>query len=367
VNIPLFRPSISNEAIEAVTDVLRSGWLGLGPRTREFEEQFAAYIGAPHCVGLNSCTSAIHLALKILDLPKGSEVITTALTFVSTNHAILYEDLKPVFADIDPATGNLSVASVAEKITDRTRALLVVHYGGYPADIDELYELARSRGIAVIEDCAHACGSTYKGGRVGSHGDLHAFSFHAVKNLPMGDGGALTVRKTDDDARLRRLRWLGIDKDTFRRTTNTTYDWEYDVPEIGYKYHMNDIGAAIGLAQLRLLDEQNARRTAIAKAYRAQLAAVPGVTLPSESEDRTSSYHLFPILVDNRDALIHKLKEAGVGTGVHYRRNDDYSMYERADLPATEWFSSHVLSLPMHMCLSDEDVGFVTRTIASGW
>lgn len=367
MNIPLFRPSISNEAIEAVTDVLRSGWLGLGPRTREFEEQFAAYIGAPHCVGLNSCTSAIHLALKILDLPKGSEVITTALTFVSTNHAILYEDLKPVFADIDPATGNLSVASVAEKITDRTRALLVVHYGGYPADIDELYELARSRGIAVIEDCAHACGSTYKGARVGSHGDLHAFSFHAVKNLPMGDGGALTVRKTDDDARLRRLRWLGIDKDTFRRTTNSTYDWEYDVPEIGYKYHMNDIGAAIGLAQLRLLDEQNARRTAIAKAYRAQLAAVPGVTLPPESDDRTSSYHLFPILVDDRDALIRKLKEAGVGTGVHYRRNDEYSMYERADLPATEWFSSHVLSLPMHMCVSDEDIGFVTRTIASGW
>ena len=367
MNIPLFRPSISNEAIDAVSDVLRSGWIGLGPRTREFEERFAAYIGAPHCVGLNSCTSAIHLALRILDLPKGSEVITTALTFVSTNHAILYEDLKPVFADVDRATGNLSVASVAEKITDCTRALLVVHYGGYPADIDELYALARSRGISIVEDCAHACGSTYKGRRIGSHGDLHAFSFHAVKNLPMGDGGALTVRHSEDDARLRRLRWLGIDKDTFRRTTTSTYDWEYDVPEVGYKYHMNDIAAAIGLAQLRLLDEQNARRAAIASAYRAQLEKVPGVTLSPESDDRTSSYHLFPIIVENRDALLLKLREAGIGTGVHYRRNDAYSMYERTDLPATEWFSSHVLSLPMHMCLSDEDVGCVTRAIASGW
>jgi perosamine synthetase len=367
VNIPLFRPSISNEAIDAVADVLRSGWLGLGPRTREFEEEFAAYVGAPHCVGLNSCTSAIHLALRILDLPAQSEVVTTALTFVSTNHAILYEDLKPVFADVDRSTGNLSVEAVASKITERTRALLIVHYGGYPADIDELYDLARSRDIAVIEDCAHACGSTYKRKRIGSHGDLHAFSFHAVKNLPMGDGGALTVRHSEDDARLRRLRWLGIDKDTFRRTTGSTYDWEYDVPEVGFKYHMNDIEAAIGLAQLRLLDEQNARRAAIAAAYRAQLADVPGVSLPPESNDRTSSYHLFPILVENRDSLILKLREAGVGTGVHYRRNDEYSMYERADLPATEWFSSHVLSLPMHMCLSDEDVAYVTRTIASGW
>lgn len=367
MNIPLFRPVISEDAIDAVGEVLRSGWLGLGPRTREFENEFAAYVGAPHCVGLNSCTSALHLALRILDLPKDTEVITTALTFVSTNHAILYEGLRPVFADIDRDTGNLSVESVAERLTDRTGAMVIVHYGGYPADLDELYALARSRGVAVIEDCAHACGSTYKGERIGSHGDLHAFSFHAVKNLPMGDGGALVVKSSEHDARLRRLRWLGIDKDTFRRTTSTAYDWEYEVPEVGFKYHMNDVEAAIGLAQLRLLDAQNARRTAIASAYRTNLSVTPGVALPRVSDDRTSSYHLFPVLVENRDSLILKLREAGIGAGVHYRRNDDYSMYERADLPETEWFSSNVLSLPMHMCLSDDDIGYVTNTIASGW
>jgi perosamine synthetase len=367
VTISLFRPSISEAAIRNVADVLRSGWLGLGPRTREFEERFAEYVGAPHCVGLNSCTSAIHLALHLLDLPKGSEVITTPLTFVSTNHAILYEGLKPVFADIDRKTGNLLVSGVRSRITAETRAVIVVHYGGYPADLDELYALARERNIAIIEDCAHACGATYRGKRIGSHGEFHAFSFHAVKNLPMGDGGALTVRSSDHDARLRRLRWLGIDKDTYRRTTGTSYEWDYDVPEVGFKYHMNDIEAAIGLAQLDLVDRENARRAEIAGSYRDALAHVSGLALPLQSDDRVSSYHLFPVLVENRDGFITKLKSAGIGAGVHYRRNDEYPMYEHAELPNAEWFSSRVVSLPMHLCLTDDDVGHVTTVIASGW
>jgi perosamine synthetase len=245
--------------------------------------------------------------------------------------------------------------------------LIVVHYGGLPADLDELYSLAGENGITVIEDCAHACGSMYKGKRIGSHGDFHAFSFHAVKNLPMGDGGALTVRSSDHDARLRRLRWLGIDKDTFRRTTSTSYEWEYDVPEVGFKYHMNDIEAAIGLAQLRYLDQENARRAEIAALYRSELSSVVGLDLPGEFEDRTSSFHLFPIRVDGRDSLVAKLKSEGIGAGVHYRRNDEYPMYQRSDLPGAESFSSRVLSLPMHMCLTDDDVHRVARTIASGW
>ena len=350
-----------------MADVLRSGWLGLGPRTGQFESEFAKYVGMPYCVGLNSCTSAIHLALRLLDLCEGAEVITTPLTFVSTNHAILYERLTPVFADVDPRSGNILPSSVAGHITDRTKALIVVHYGGYPADLDELYAIARSHGIALIEDCAHACGATYKGKKIGGHGELHAFSFHAVKNLPMGDGGALVVRSRDHDERLRRLRWLGIDKDTFRRTSAAAYDWEYDVTEVGFKYHMNDVDAAIGLAQLRRLDAENERRAAIAALYRAQLANVKGVELPPDSGDRKSSFHLFPILVDGRDQLVLKLREKGIGTGVHYRRNDEYSMYRRRELPGAEAFSSRVLSLPMHMCLSDEQVSSVTEVIASGW
>ncbi len=240
-HIPLFRPLISPEAIDAAADVLRSGWLGLGPRTAAFEKAFAAYVGAPYCVALNSCTSGLHLALHVLNLPEDSEVITTPISFVSTNHAILYARCRPVFADVHPDTGNLDIASAASKITDRTKAIIAVHIGGYPCDLDELYALAHSRGLHVVEDCAHACGAAYKGKPIGSHGDLHAFSFHAVKNLPMGDGGALVVQNEELDARLRRLRWLGIDKDTYRRTSAESYSWNYDVPEVGFKYHMNDI------------------------------------------------------------------------------------------------------------------------------
>lgn len=365
--IALFRPTLSDEATRAVADVLASGWIGLGPRTREFEIEFARYVGTPYCVGLSSCTAAVDLALRILSLPPGTEVITTPVTFVSTNHAILYNGLTPVFADVDRYTGSLSVESVASRMTDRTGALIVVHYGGRPADLDELYGLARPRGIPIIEDCAHACGATYRGRRIGSHGDLHAFSFHAVKNLPMGDGGALTVTSPHHDARLRRLRWLGIDKDTFQRSEQGSYDWNYDVPEIGFKCHMNDISAAIGLAQLRLLDAGNTKRAALAAQYRSLLSDVPGLSLPPDSVDRTSSHHLFHVLVERRQDLIDKLRNAGVGTGVHYRRSDEYPMYEHADLPGAEWFSMHTLSLPMHLALSEAEVAVVADLIASGW
>ncbi len=367
MSIPLFRPRISEEAIAAAGDVLRSGWLGLGPKTEEFEREFAAYVGGSHCVGLNSCTAAIHLALHVLDLPEGSEVITTPITFVSTNHAILYERLKPVFADVNPDTGNLDPASVRDRVTGNTRAIVVVHYGGYPADLDALYAIAEEYGLAVIEDCAHACGSEYKGRKIGSHGSLHAFSFHAVKNLPMGDGGALTVTSAELDARLRRLRWLGIDKDTYTRTERHAYHWEYDVAEVGFKYHMNDIAAAIGLAQLPRLDAENARRAEIADVYREGLKDVDGVKLPPLSDDRRSSYHLFPVIVERRNDLVDRLREKGIATGVHYRRNDEYSMYEKTNLPGAAHFASHVMSLPMHLHLRDEDCEAISDTIRAGW
>ena len=367
MSIPLFRPRISEEAIAAAGDVLRSGWLGLGPKTSEFEQAFSSYTGAAHCVGLSSCTAAIHLALHILDLPEGTEVITTPITFVSTNHAILYERLTPVFADVDARSGNLDPASIRERITNRTGAIVVVHYGGYPADLDEIYAIAAEHGVAVIEDCAHAAGAVYRDGRIGSHGRLHAFSFHAVKNLPMGDGGALTVSDAHDDARLRRLRWLGIDKDTYRRTGRQGYQWEYDVAEVGFKCHMNDIEAAIGLEQLKLLDSANAHRGRIAARYRDSLADVGGLTLPPESSDRSSSHHLFPILAERRNDLADRLRSEGIDTGVHYRRNDEYSMYTKADLPGAEYFSSHVLSLPMHLDLTDEDVSHIAGVISRGW
>jgi perosamine synthetase len=367
MRIQLFQPRICEEAIEAVCEVLRSGWIGSGPRTQAFESAFASYVGAPYCVGLNSGTSALHLGLHLLDLPPGSEVITTPLTFVSTNHVILYERCTPVFADIQPKTGNLDIKAVAGRITERTKAIILVHFGGYPCDLDEFYALARAREIPILEDCAHACGAQYKGKHIGSRGNFHAFSFHAVKNLPMGDGGALTIRFPEHDERLRRLRWLGIDADTFRRSRNGPYLWEYNIPEVGFKYQMNDIQAAIGLAQLRCLDEENAYRASIATLYRQKLRNVSGVELLQYNDDRSSSYHLFCILAQNRNALMTKLQSSGVDVGIHYKRNDQYPMYEEHNLPNTEHFWRKVISLPMHTFMTEEHVDYVTNVIRSGW
>jgi perosamine synthetase len=367
MRIPLFLPTIHQEAIEAVSQVLNSGWLGLGPKTQAFEKAFAEHVGSPYCVGLNSCTSALHLGLRLLSLPPGSEVITTPLTFVSTNHVILYERCKPVFADIQPDTGNLDVESVSKRITDRTRAIMLVHYGGYPCDLTEFYALSGDLGIPIIEDCAHACGATYRNKRIGNHGEIHAFSFHAVKNLTTGDGGALTVRSKEYDSRLRRLRWLGIDSDTFQRTDEKRYKWEYQVSEVGYNYYMNDIKAAIGLVQLDHLDDDNARRAAIADHYRRRLSDVAGIKLLKYKQDRTSSNCMFFILAEDRDKLVDKLQTHGVEAGVHYRRNDQHPMYQEQDLPNTEYFWKRVISLPMHIQLTGEQVEYITDVIRKGW
>ena len=273
-----------------------------------------------------------------------------------------------MWADVEADTGNVDVASIAPKISARTRAIVAVHYAGYPCDLDALYALARDHGLAVVEDCAHACGAVYRGARVGSHGDLHAFSFHAVKNLSMGDGGALVVRGEAHAARLRRLRWLGIDKDTFRRAQGGRYRWDYDVSEVGFKYHMNDLEAAIGLVQLGRLEAENARRAEIVARYRRGLAEVPGVRLLRRDPDRVSADHLACILAEDRDGLVAKLGASGIETGVHYRRNDGYPMYRRDDgLVNAERFWRAAVSLPLHLQLTDEDVDYVIDRIRSGW
>jgi perosamine synthetase len=365
--IPLFRPRLAEEAAERVAEVLASGWLGLGPRTREFEEAFAGFLGMPHCVGTSSCSGALQLALTVLDLPPGTEVVTSALTFVGANEVIVQAGLVPVYADIDPRTGNLAPGAVAEALSDATGALVLLHYGGYPCDLDELHALATERGLPVVEDCAHACGARYKGRRVGSHGDLHAFSFHAVKNLPMGEGGALVVRSPELAERLRRLRWFGIDSDTHARFASDAKLWEYDVTELGFKLQMDDVHAAIGLVQLARLDEDNARRAELVARYRAGLAGVPGIELPHEEPDRQSSHHLCWVLAERRDELARKLAARGIGTSVHYKPSYAFPALRGEPLPGVESFWSRTLSLPLHLDLRDEDVDRIVATIAEGW
>ncbi len=360
----VFKPDMGEEEIQAVAEVIRSGWIGLGPKTAEFEKAFAAFIGVSHAVALNSCTAALDLALKLLEIKNGDEVIVPTLTFVSTAHAVAYNLAYPIFADVDKHTRNIDLADVQKKITGRTKAIIAVHYAGRSVDLDALKQIAGD--IPVIEDAAHACGALYKGRRVGSLGNLACFSFHAVKNLAMGDGGALTTNGKQFNDRAKRLRWLGIDKGTWDRTSlDQSYWWEYYVDEIGLKCHLNDIASAIGLVQLRKLDKMNARRRAIKDLYNEGLKDLEQVTLPPDDDaNHQSAWHIYSICCDQRDKLSVFLQENGISTGVHYKPIHLYKCYGNiTSLPNAEWLFERILTLPMYPLLSDQDACRVVECI----
>ncbi|MEU9784737.1 DegT/DnrJ/EryC1/StrS family aminotransferase [Streptomyces phaeochromogenes] len=363
LSIPLFRPVVPAAAKERVAQVLDSPWIGLGPVTEEFETKFAEKIGARHVVAVNSGTAALHLALRLMGIGPGDEVILPANTFVATGHVVLYERAVPVFADIDPSTGNIDPEHVRALISPRTAAVIPVHYAGAPSPIGEIRTLARQAGITVLEDCAHACGAHYRGRPLGELGSFQAYSFQATKNLAIGEGGALVVPTEQDAVRARRIRRLGIG----HRDDSSTIpgNWDYAVDEVGFKYNMGDIQAAIGLAQLEVLDEANAVRAQLAAHYARRLASVPGVRTLDHSHTAGSSNFLMPITADDRDDLMAALEQEGVGTGVHFRRIDSYPMYKLSDLPHTEWFWRHQLSLPMHSLLTHEDVDYICDVIES--
>jgi perosamine synthetase len=364
--IPIFRPFSGQEEIDAVADVLRSGWWGLGPKTLEFERRFAEYVGAPHCVGLNSGTAALLLGLVSLDV-EGGEVISPSLTFVSTNHAIVQAGARPVFADVEPETLTLDPADVESLITPRTRAILAMDYAGHPADLDRLLAIARAHGIALVEDAAHSCGASSRGRRVGSIADVTCFSFHAVKNLAMGEGGGITLADDDRAARLRRLRWLGLSRDTWQRSDKRIYSWDYQLEELGFKAHLSDIPAAIGLVQLARLDDLNARRRAVAEAYTAAFADLDWLETPTERPDVRSSWHIYAVRLADRDRFIAHLAGRGVASSVHYRPNHLYPIYQpyTRSLPMTEAIWARLVTLPLFPGLTDDEVAQVIDAVRS--
>ncbi|MFH1548930.1 MAG: DegT/DnrJ/EryC1/StrS family aminotransferase [Planctomycetota bacterium] len=373
--IQVFKPSMGDEEINAVAEVIRSGWIGLGPRTAQFEKQFAEYLGAPYVVAVNSCTAALDLALRLLGIGSGDEVIVPTMTFVSTAHCVAYNDALPVFADIDERTLAIDIEDVKRKISPRTKAVIPVHYGGRPVDIDALRK-AVGPDIFIIEDAAHAAGALYRGKRCGTLGDIACFSFHAVKNLAMGDGGAVVTRDKSLAERAKRLRWLGIDRGTWDRTeVDRSYWWEYYVNEIGLKCHLNDIAAAIGLVQLKKLDAMNARRREIAERYTKAFGKTPWIeTPPRDDEAYRSSWHIYCIKVPNRDELSVYLKDHGVATGVHYKPIHLYRCYEKCfrsptrevpSLPTAERVFQSILTLPMYPDLTDAEVDGVIDTVCA--
>ncbi|MBN3789894.1 DegT/DnrJ/EryC1/StrS family aminotransferase [Burkholderia sp. Ac-20353] len=368
--IQLFVPHFRvDECLEAIRECLEKGWTGLGFKTNQFEEAWKAYTGLPHAHFLSSNTVGLHLAFELFKTKygwaDGDEVITTPLTFVSSNHAILYSNLTPVFADVDD-TLCLDPASIEARITDKTRAVIFVGIGGNVGQYARVLKLCRERGIKIILDAAHMSGSRYEGKHVGHDADVTVFSFQAVKNLPTADSGMICFQDAEDDARVRKMSWLGINKDTFARTASQgAYKWMYDVEEVGYKYHGNSIMAAIGLVQLKYLDNDNSYRRQLARWYEELLSGHANIRLVTISEGCESSRHLFQIRVKNRDELMLALNEHEVYPGVHYRDNTEYRMYEsgKGQCPNAHAASNEILSLPMHMGVSRKDVELIADLV----
>jgi perosamine synthetase len=364
--IPVFRPFSGPEEESAVIEVLRSGWWGLGPRTAQFEVAFAGAAGAEFCVGTSSASTALLLALTTLELD-GREVITPAMTFVSTNHAVLQAGGVPVFADIDPKTLTIDPEDVRRLVTPRTAAIMAVDYAGHPADLDALREIAEAHGLTLVEDAAHSCGATYRGRPVGSIADLTCFSFHAVKNLAMGEGGAITLSDRDRAEKLRRMRWLGLNRSTWERAGGSTYSWEYNLEEIGFKANLSDIPAAVGLVQLGRLPVTNARRRAIAERYTAAFGGLDWLDTPTELEDVRSAWHMYVVRVEERDRFMSHLAEHGVSSSVHYKPThlyEPYAPYAR-ELPVTDAVWRKVVTLPLFPGLTDAEVDRVVEAVRS--
>ncbi len=367
IMIPVFRPNIEEDDIDGVVSVLRSGWLGLGPKTSTFETEFSKYIGTQFTVGLNSCTASLDLALKILGITEGDEVIVPTMTFVSTSHVVLYSGAKVVFADVDPVTLNVDVNDIAGKINDRTKVIIPVHYSGRPIDMDGLQSCINNRHIFIIEDAAHASGSVYKNQKCGSMGTFGCFSFHAVKPMAAGDGGALTMNDKFDYAKANHLRWMGIDKSTWDRTGKSTYSWDYSVDEVGYKYHMNDISASLALTQLTKLDRGIEIRRELVLYYRELLADVTEVTMPPMDEyPLKSAWHLLCVQCDKRNELVNYLKNSGIATGVHYKPAHLFNCYgEQPSLPNAEKAYLRILTLPLFTKLSHDIIKNIVDLIKS--
>ncbi|RMD84074.1 MAG: DegT/DnrJ/EryC1/StrS aminotransferase family protein [Candidatus Dadabacteria bacterium] len=372
--LPFHRPWIGEEEIAEVCDTLRSGWLTLGPKTHRFEEKFAAYLGARHAVALSSCTAALHLALEALGIGPGDEVITTPYTFTATVAAILYTGARPVLADVMPDYPNIDPAQVADKITERTRAIIPVHFGGAPCDLDAIELLARRCGAAVVEDAAHALPARYRGRMIGARGKAVAFSFYAGKNITTGEGGMLV---TDDERlaeQVRVLRLHGISRDAWKRYSKEG-SWYYEVTARGFKYNMTDINAAIGLHQLDRLADFDRRRRRLVARYNERLAPVRGIRLPAPPAYGESAWHLYVVEIEPEEAsvsraeVIEGLRRRGIGTSVHFIPIHLHPYYQRVlgcqagDFPNATRHYEGAISLPLFPAMTEGDVDRVAEAL----
>ena len=365
--IVMFYPYISEQAVQSVVEVLRSRWVGQGPKVTEFEDKFKEIIRVPYAVAVNGGASAIRLALAIAGVGPGDEVITTPQTCTATNHPILEQYAKPVFADIKYLTGNIDPEDIEDRIGERTKAIICIHWGGYPCDLDEIHKIADRHNLLVIEDASDALGAKYKDMPIGAISPFTCFSFQAIQQVTTGEGGMLSILNKENFEVAVRRRWFGIDRFGRKPTVDGYYD--FDVWEVGYGYHMTNIAAVMGIAHLVDLDEILIQRRKIAKRYYEELQGVSGVTLFENTSDRVSANQLFTIHVENRNDFCRVLREKGVETSVVHVRNDQYTIFGglREDLPVLDKFSKTHISIPFHNKLDDEDIDYVIKCIKEGW
>lgn len=360
--IDFFNTTIAPSAIDAMTDTLRSARISAGLRADLFEKNLTEY-GLANPVTLNSGTVTMHLALIASGVGPGDEVIIPAQTFIATGMAVLYVGATPVFADINLYDGNISVQSIREKITPKTKAIIPVHWAGYPCDMDEINSIAQEYNLSVIEDAAHAFGAEYKGQKIGSISRFTSFSFQAIKHLTTGDGGALCCKSEEDANLVKRLRWFDIDRENTK--TGFLGEREYDAIHVGYKYHMNDIAATLGIENLKGIDSKLERIQAIAKRYESELQNVPGVELMKYQSDRKSCYWLFPLLVDNRDKFIEGMRREGIPVSVVHQGIDKNSLFGgvQNNLVNQRAFDERQVHIPIHDALTNSQVDKIIQTI----
>ncbi len=364
--LPLAKPYITEEEEKQVLAVIRSGWWTTGTKTRQFEKELADYLSHEnpvHCLALDSCTSALHLALLALNIGPGDEVIVPTWTFVATAHVVEWVGAKLVLCDIEEDSLNMDVDNAESCVTDKTKAIMPVHMAGYPCNINKIGKLAQKYQLKVIEDAAHAIGTKYHDIKIGNFADVTCFSFYATKNLAMGEGGAAVSQNPEAIETMKKLAYFGINNDAFKRYEKSG-SWHYDIEEQGYKCNLSDLHAALGLAQLKKLDWMNDRRRQIAKIYKEKLS--DKIQFTQDSGEHYHSYHLFPIFLPDgikRNDFMDELKSHNIGSSVHFIPLHLHSYYEKQfdkeQFPVANRVHEKLVSIPMFPSMTDEDVDYV--------
>ena len=368
--IPYGHQWIDKEDIEEVVKVLKSDWITTGPKIEDFENALCKYIGCKYAVAVNSGTSALDIAVQTLNLPRGSEIITTPFTFVATSNAVLYNNLKPVFVDIEKDTRNINPEEIRKKITDKTKAIIYVDYAGHPCDIEEIKDIAEDRDLYLIEDASHAIGAEYKGKKIGNFADMTVFSFHPVKHITTGEGGVVVTNNKEFYEKLKMLRNHGIDKSALDRF-GPKAGWAYDLKFLGRNYRITDFQAALGISQLKKLDEFIRRREEIVEMYNEILEDLHEIETPVVKPYVKPAWHIYTVLLNgiNRDEFFSKMRERNIGVNVHYIPIYRFSYYQECfnfnpkDFSVTEEVFNKIVTLPLFPKMEEEEVISVINTV----